>query len=212
MMKLRKRVVLAVAVSAASVIAGVAPLAEVVAFPEPAVVSPSWNLDFEHGKPTPVAVKDAAGQTRWFWYLPYKVTNNTSDDQLFIPEVTIATDRGQIVRAGQDVSATVFEQIKKNLNNPLLESPIEVVGRILQGQDYAKESVVIWPHFRGEDADEMTIFFAGLSGESQTIPNPSTGEPVLVRRTTAITYGLPGNYPTPQNAPVVPKDERDVMR
>lgn len=181
------------------------------AFPEPAVVSPSWNLDFQAQAPRPTAYTDIDGNTSWYWYLPYKVTNRTGADQLFIPEVIIYTDTGQILRAGQNVPSGLYPIIERHLNNPLLESPIEVVGKILQGDDYARESVAIWPAFEG-DVDQFIVFFGGLSGETQTVHNPLTGEPVLVRRTRMLTYRTPGNYPTPQNQPVIFEGEQEVMR
>lgn len=195
----------------ALLLAAVGPIGQVTAFPEPAVVSPSWNLDLEYDQPRAVAVNDPAGNVRWFWYLPYQVTNRTGEERLFIPEVTVYTDTGEIIRAGHGVPAGVVDAVQKQLNNPLLESPIEVVGTILQGEDYAKESVAIWPAFDG-DVDQFTIFFGGISGETQTVTNPLTGEEVLVRRTKMLTYRTPGNYPSPQNQPVIFEGERDVMR
>lgn len=183
-----------------------------VAHPEPAIVSPSWNLDFDYSHPRPISITDNSGNVRWFWYLPYKVTNRTGEDRLFVPEVTVLGDTGEIIRAGENVPAAVYTAIEDQLDNPLLESPVEVVGRILQGEDYARESVAIWPHFEGRDVDEMSIFIGGLSGETQSLPAVGDGEPVLLRRTKMLSYSLPGNFPTPQNATIVFENERDVMR
>lgn len=182
------------------------------AYPTPAVVSASWNLDFEAGEPQSIMVPDAAGRNRWYWFLPYRVTNNSGADQTFIPEVTVYTDQGDILAAGQRVPSNVYAAIARRMGNDLLQSPVEVVGRLLQGEDYAKESVAIWPAFEGEDVDRFTVFIGGLSGETTTVANPSTGEEVLVRRTRAIDYAVPGNYPTPQGQPVEKVRERDVMR
>lgn len=181
------------------------------AFPEPAIVSPSWNLDFTAGKPQPIAIEEIDGSVRWYWFMPYKVVNNTGEDRLFIPEITIATDTGRILPAGENVPASLFDKIKRQLENPLLQSPIEVVGRILQGEDYARESVAVWPAF-SEDIDELTVFIGGLSGETQTATHPLTGEPVLMRRTRMLQFSLPGKPANPQNQPVIARGERDVMR
>jgi hypothetical protein len=189
----------------------VLPLDRALAFPEPAIVSPSWNLDLEVQTPRPIAVQDTHGVTRWYWYMPYRVTNRTGDDQLFIPEVTIFTDTGRIIRAGHNVPASVYEAVRRQINNPLLELPVEVVGRILQGEDHARESIAVWPHFES-DVDEFHVFFAGTSGETQSIDMPGGDEPVLVRRTHQYTYRTPGNYPTPQNQPIHFVEHREVMR
>ncbi len=182
------------------------------AYPEPAIVSPSWALDFTFDTPRPIAFTDVDGSTRWYWYMTYKVVNNTDEDRLLVPEITIATDTGQILPANHGVPATVFNQIKQQEGNPLLESPMEVVGEILQGEDYAKESVAIWPAFV-DDVDQVTVFVAGLSGENTTIQDPATGEPVLLRRTTMLIFDTPGNHPVnPQKQPIELVEQTDVMR
>lgn len=202
----------ALTLAAATLAAGFAvPVPEAQAYPKPAIVSPSWNLDFEAGRPQAIMVPDLAGRPQWFWFLPYQVTNNTGEDRLFIPEFTVYTDQGDIITAGQDVPSTVYPAIARRLNNDLLESPVEVVGQLLQGPDYARESVAIWPAFEGPDVDRFTVFVGGLSGETQTVAGPD-GQEILVRRTKALEYATPGNYPTPENQPVQFIEERDVMR
>ncbi len=181
------------------------------AYPEPDIVSNSWKLDFSWSKPQPIAYKQSDGSYKWYWYMPYKVVNNTDQKVLFIPEVTLATDTGKIVTAGEDVPASLFPRIKERLRNPLLESPIEVVGEILRGEDFAKESVIIWPAFKN-DVDELSIFVAGLSGETATVKDPLSGEPVMMRRTLMMRYKLPGSPETPQSQPVVLEGQQEVMR
>lgn len=181
------------------------------AYPTPEIVSPSWNLDLEYGTPRTIAVRTLSGGYQWYWYLPYKVTNRTGENRLFIPEVTVYTDEGDIIPAGRNVPAVVYPAIAQVLNNNLLESPVEIVGQLLQGEDYARESVAIWPAF-GHDVDRMSIFFGGLSGETKTMRDPLTGEEVLLRRTRQLNYRLPGYTQTPQNQPVIFEGEREVMR
>ena len=181
------------------------------AYPEPDIVSPSWSLEFTFENPAPIVVRDARGQLTWYWYMTYQVVNRTGEDRMFIPECTIAEDDGRIITAGQGVPPGVFTQIKAQLGNPLLESPIEVVGKILQGIDYAKQSVAIWP-CPLNDVDEFSVFIAGLSGETATIQNPITDEDVLMRRSVMLQFSTPGNNTRPQVQPVVLSDRRDVMR
>ncbi|WP_432798640.1 hypothetical protein [Poriferisphaera sp. WC338] len=182
------------------------------AYPEPAIVSTSWVIDVKFEKPTAIAVKDRFGVNRWYWYLPYRAINNTSSDRILSPEFTIATDSGKIIQAGKNVPLSVYRAIEKQLNNPLLLSPLEIVDKILQGDDYAKESVAIWPAF-DHDVDEFSVFVAGLSGESATVKNVLTGDDVLLRRTIMLTYNTPGNNINAlQDQPVILKTRRDVMR
>ncbi|MFA9478001.1 hypothetical protein ACERK3_06780 [Phycisphaerales bacterium AB-hyl4] len=181
------------------------------AYPEPAMVSPSWALEFEYRTPQAISVEGVDGTPRWYWYMRYKVTNHSGDDRLFIPEITVATDTGKIIDTGANVPASVFHRIRERERDPLLESPVDVVGRLLQGDDYARESVAIWPAPR-EPVNQFRIFVAGLSGETASTEHPVTGETVMLRRTLMLTYHLPGRPSTPQRQPVVFEDERDVMR
>ncbi len=181
------------------------------AYPEPEIVSPSWSLDITIQKPDAISIEDVDGTVRWFWYMPYKVVNNTNEDLLFIPEITIANDLGQIINAGQDVPPTVFPAIKDRLGNPLLLSPVEVVGKLLQGEDFAREGVAIWPAPAG-DVDAFSVFIAGLNGETQNATNPVTGESVLVRRTLMLEYITPGNFDRPQEQQIIEVSRKEVMR
>ena len=51
--------------------------------------------------------------------------------------------------------------------------------------------MAIWPAF-DHDVDRVTVFVAGLSGETQSVKNPVTNEEVSVRKTLMIEYGFPG--------------------
>lgn len=187
------------------------PSQRALAYPEPAIVSPSWSMDIEVQSPEAISIEDVDGSIRWFWYIAYKVVNPTDEDLLFIPEITIANDLGEIITAGQDVPPTVFPAIKKRLGNPLLLSPVEVVGKLLQGDDFAREGVAIWPASDG-DVDAFSVFIAGLNGETQNVSNPLTGESVLVRRTLMLEYKSPGNFTRPQEQSIIAIDRREVMR
>jgi len=181
------------------------------AAPEPAIVNPSWSFDFTFQNPNAVSITDEDGNVRWYWYLPYKVVNNTGEDRLFIPEIVIYNDNGQIIEAGEDVPITVFPKVQHLLKNPLLKDSIEVVGKLLKGEDFAKEGVAIWPASE-EDVDTFTVFIGGLHGETQTVENPRTGEEEVLRRTLMLEFAVPGNFKTPQEQPVELIDQRDVMR
>lgn len=171
----------------------------------------SWQLDFSFEMPQLIMVKDAEGQARWYWFLTYKVVNNTKADRLFVPEFTVATARGDLLTAGEGVSGSIFQAVKQRLRNDLLLSPFEVIGPLLQGEDYAKESVAIWPVFP-HDVDQMDVFAANLSGETEVIKNPVSGEPVVLSRTLMISFSLPGSDQNPSNLQLDLNEQRWVMR
>ena len=147
----------------------------------PAAVSDAWTYGLEVATPRAISVDNV-----WYWYMPYKVTNDTGADRLFVPEVTLTNDHGEILTAGRRIPPAVFNAVADRLANPLLESPDDVVGTLLQGRDFAKESVAIWP-VSPLDIDEFTVFFAGADGEVRPLVSPSTGEPVMVPATDPVT-------------------------
>ena len=181
------------------------------AAPEPKIVPSAYQLDFKYNKPLAVALKTDKGDIQWFWYLKYTVTNHTGKDQLYIPDVAVSYDDGAIVQAGKDIPASVFKIIKHKEQNPLLQSPLQVVGKMLQGEDFAKTSVVIWPHF-GPHVKEMRIFFSGLSGETTQIQVKDQKEPILLRKTRMLIYEVPGTNTHPQDQVIKPKADTWIMR
>jgi hypothetical protein len=177
------------------------------AAPEPSIVPRNWQLDFTFGKPKPIAVPDVGGEVRWYWYMTYKVTNNTGDDRLFIPDFTIATDEGEMHTAGKGIPARTFDLIKEREKNPLLLSPIDIVGKLLQGEDYARESVAIWPHFRKEPSS-ISIFAAGLSGETQRV---IFGRTLRIEEKQAGRVVFDGQYSSEEDIRDVPANARQKM-
>lgn len=181
------------------------------AAPEPSIVPRAWEFDFTFQAPRPIAIRDIDGQYHWFWYMTYKVVNNSGTEQMFIPEFTIATDTGKIIAAGSKLPSSLFPAIKAKLQNPLLLSPVDVVGRLLQGEDNARESVAVWPAFE-DDVDAISVFVGGLSGETIALPHPLTGDPVLLRKTMKVDYAMPGSSGTPQVQPMLMRSSEWVMR
>jgi hypothetical protein len=199
------------AVLALSATAWLAPAPQTHAFPEPQVYSRAWEFDFTHSKPRAISATDVEGKTKWYWYMTYKVVNNGKVERLFSPEFIIASDQGDIVPAGRGVPASVFDRIKTEVRNPLLMPAVQVVGKLLIGEDAAKESVVIWPAF-DHDVDSITIFCGGLSGETQTVINPVSNEVAVLTKTLAMTYDYPGTAGPTQFQTVEPKGDKWVMR
>lgn len=181
------------------------------AAPEPEIVPSAYQLDFTYNAPQAIAIRSPKGNIQWYWYLTYTITNNTGDDHLYIPDVTVSYDDGVIVTAGADIPSSVFKAIEKKQRDPLLLSPLQVVGELLQGKDFAKTSVAIWPHF-GSQVKEMRIFIAGLSGETTKIKVKDKKEPVLLRKTRMLIYEVPGTNTHPQEQAIKRKSDKWIMR
>lgn len=180
--------------------------------PEPQIVSPSWNLDVQFSDPQVIAVPGPNG-VEWYWYMTYEVTNETGEDRLFIPDITVANNAGEIVEANHNISPLAFSMIQRVQQNDLLESPAQIIGTIRQGSDYAKDGVIIWREF-DRPYSQFYVFFAGFSGESAVVEHPTSGEEIHFHRTIMLTFDAPGNPPNPQvQLESVTLEERtEVMR
>lgn len=209
----------------------------VAAFPEPALVTPSWALTFRPGRPDTVSYTGFDGVTRWYWYLPYYVENNTPEPQFFTARVEVLTDRGDLIDASKPIPPGLFRAINAKLRRGgLLLEPSQVHGEMLVGPDFARESVAVWP-VGSQDVDEFSVFFTGLYGETAPLLDARTGEPitrpardplsgepalgpdgqplqeqVLAVRTVELRYAVPGTTEDPARPTVIFGGRRDVMR
>jgi len=157
--------------------------------PKPALVPASWQLEFRFEDPQRLVITlPGEKEPRVYWYMLYKVVNNSGRDVQFMPQFEIVTEDLRVIKALPSVDPAVFRAIKAihGKTRPLLLEPLEVMGRLLQGEDNAKESVAVWPDFSGR-VSRFTVYVGGLSGESVEIPNPNyrPGQPEYVVRTTA---------------------------
>lgn len=161
------------------------------AAPEPDPITHRWQLDIEPGPLRVISLDVPDVGPQMYYYLTYKVTNKTGEDLLFTPSFDLATDEGDLVRAGRGVSAWVTREIISRLENPLLQDPIEVVGTFLQGEGNAKESIAIWPVETAHVRD-IEIYANGFSGEIKTIdafdPVTKGTKRVTLRKTLMIRY------------------------
>ncbi|HET6427357.1 MAG TPA: hypothetical protein VFJ30_03030 [Phycisphaerae bacterium] len=179
--------------------------------PTPSVVPISWQLEFDYRPIESITiVPPGQKEARTYWYILFTVTNKTKADQVYVPSFDLCTETGQILRAGENVPSSVFKAIVARHNNPLLTSLSEISGRILQGEDNAKDGVAIWENF-DPDARKFQVFVGGLSGERAVVklPAPVTvtekddkGQPrqvtkdeVILAKTLHLSYSIPGEAP-----------------
>lgn len=188
------------------------PASSVRAHVEPDLVNPSWQLDFSFDQPRVIAVKGLDGKLAWYWYLTYQVVNNTGADQVFFPEFIFADDLGQVRTAnGPQVPLRVYDAIRQEARKPLLERPTRIVGRLRQGEDFARDGVAVVP-VGSEKIASFSIFVGGLTGDVKTVKHPRTGEEVLLRRHLELQYAVPGEPETPQRQAIKFLGQREVMR
>jgi len=193
--------------------AGAAPL--VALAPEPDPIPRRWQLDVEPGS-LRVAVVDVADVgPRTYFFMTYKVTNASGGDLLLAPAMELATDEGEVLRAGRDVPAAVTREILGRLESPFLQDQTSIVGIILQGEENAREGLAIWPA-NDLDLSEVTVFAAGFSGETAPVEfkDPETGKPsrVLLRKSLMLRYQTMGELKPNSSNPLTLAESRWVMR
>ncbi len=148
---------------------------EVCAAPVPEVVSKSWQLGFDFTDlQSMTLLLPGQEKPQTFWYMLYTVTNESGQDVQFFPRFELMTNTMQVLPGDPGIHPTVFEAIRKRHlpTHPLLVEPVKALGKLLQGSDHARSSVVIWPQFDIR-ANQFTVYVAGLSGESVLEPNPN---------------------------------------
>ena len=148
--------------------------------PEPDPIPRRWQLDYKPGALRMAKFTKADGSSASYLYMTYRVTNKTGEDVLFAPSFELADGQGGVFRSGRGVPLDVAAKIQKDLANPFLEDQISILGMLLQGDENAKDGLVIWP-FDNLTASEITVYAAGFSGEVKMAPSfvdPKTGQPV----------------------------------
>lgn len=176
--------------------------------PKPAAVPYRWQLLFEAGD---LRLYTDPTDQQVYWYFTYKVTNRTGDVQLWAPKLSLFTDGGEILDAGRDVPNQVTEDILDLLGNPFLEDQNMIIGNIQHGRENAKEGLVVWPA-REHDVNRVSIFVAGISGETVPVRNPLTGEIVVLRKTLQRDYIVRGRLLASTIDPIEFVEQRWIMR
>ncbi|MHC4908515.1 MAG: hypothetical protein ACYTF9_02185, partial [Planctomycetota bacterium] len=157
--------------------------------PTPASVPYRWELNFKPGA-LRLYVDDEDGKA--YWFMTYKVENRTGRDQVWAPRFTLFTDDGRIMQSGRDVATRVTADLLAILGNELMEDQNTIIGDLLHGREHAKDGLVIWPA-RNLNVNRLSLFVAGISGESLKIKNPATGEDVILRKTLQRDYLVRGD-------------------
>lgn len=183
-----------------------------------------WQLDLEFFDPQRITLRlpgESAPTT--YWYLLYRVTNNTGQDVQYYPTFRLVTDTLEVVEGGNQISPTVYDAIYERHRRefPFFAPPWKVTGPLLQGRENARVSAAVFRTFDAE-ASSFTIFISGLSGRIERISNPgfdpgaeeSEDNPrfFILRRTLAIYYDLPGDPVTRATSTPIRRTRDWVMR
>ena len=183
--------------------------------PEPDPAPKRWELDVQMGPLRVATVTDGDRGDRVYFFQTFRVTNNTGREVFFAPAFDLGTEEGAVVRAGRGVSGGVVRTLLDRLEDPLLEDQYAIIGPLLQGEENARDGLVIWlaPDLA---ADEYSVYGIGFSGESETyvVPDPETGEATekVLRKTLRLTYCVPGEIRGRGADPLEQCGRRWIMR
>jgi hypothetical protein len=151
--------------------------------------------------------------------------NLTDTEQRFLPVCELLMGDGTVVKSEKQVPGAVFDAIKKRERKKALEAPEKIAGKLLIGEDQAREGVAIWK----EPSPRMGtfhIYIAGLSGESVYMMDGQEFDPTKIAKlsdaerkkltqvvkTLDLTYQVPGDEIKPEEDVVLKKGEEWVMR
>jgi hypothetical protein len=180
-------------------------------YPKPSVYPKSWELDFQHGKPTRIVVQPQGSSVPVaYWYMTYTVTNNSNAEQLFLPTFDMALEDGRVVRDDVKIPKIVFDAIKKREGAKFLETAALIGGQLRLGPDQAKDGVAIWPEPMLR-MGRFSIFVTGLSGENATVKGPDDKD-VILRKTLQLNYLIRGDEVYPGEDEVNDDSQEWVMR
>ena len=139
----------------------------------------------------------------------------SGSDLLFAPSFDLGVDAGAVRRSGRDVPADVTKQILADLESKELQDQIGIVGMLPQGEENAKEGVVIWPVNETHVA-EVSVYAAGFSGEMRTVvtKDPKTGKAAstTVRKTLMLRFQGHGDLKNVGSTPLPMVEQRWIMR
>lgn len=183
--------------------------------PEPNPVPQRWQFDVRVGDLRFTKTESPDGQIRGYYFLTYRVVNNAREDLLLAPLFELTTEKGEVLRSGRDVPQGVTRKILDEIDNPLVQDQISILGTLLQGEENGREGVVIFSA-PSLEAREFTIFASGFSGETAVyeVRDPKTGvvRKETLRKTLGLDYKIPGDMVDRVNEPIPLFEKRWVMR
>lgn len=167
----------------------IAPMAALA--PEPDPVPKRWELQVETSE-LRITTIDVDGGPKKFFYMTFKVTNNSGQDQLFAPSFQLSDGDGNVVRSGREVPGAVTQKLLTEAQNPFIQDQIGVIGELQQGAENAKDGLVVWPA-GSLNPSKLTVYAAGFSGETKTVASPDGKEKFILRKTLRLEFHAPGD-------------------
>lgn len=160
-----------------------------IAYPKATDHSKRWQLTFEtSGLRFFRDLQTGQG----YWVLIYEVTNETEQDQRWVPSFILVTDKGEVLDSGDKVPRQIHLLVLDTFGDPLLTMESEASGPLLRGKENATRGLAVWKAGH-EDVREVQVFVGGVSGDTANVKNPVTGEEVTLHRDLQLSWAVPGS-------------------
>lgn len=160
--------------------------------PEPDPVPQRWELQVDTGDLRLTTIDVPNVGPRKYYFMTYRVTNNSGKDLLFAPAFEMSDGEGGITRSGRDVPLTVTQTLLAQTQNVFIQDQISIIGELLQGAENARDGLVIWPA-NNLSPDEVVVYAAGFSGETATVNGSDGKTKFVLRKTLRLDYAPPGD-------------------
>lgn len=160
--------------------------------PEPDPVPQRWELQVDPGELRLTTIDVPNVGARKYFYMTYRVTNNSGKDLLFAPSFEMSDGEGGVSRSGRDVPLTVTQKILAETQNVYVQDQISIIGELLQGSENSRDGVVIWPA-ANLSPDEVVVYGAGFSGETATVTGNDGKTKFVLRKTLRLDFAPPGD-------------------
>lgn len=160
--------------------------------PEPEPVARRWELTFVPGELRMASFNLPNVGPRRYFYMTYKVVNNSGTDLMFAPAFELANAEGAVIRSGRNVPQSVTESLVKSTQNVFMQDQIGIVGELMQGEENAKDGIAIW-QVEDFNPDGVIVYVAGLSGETATVTSQDGKQKFVLRKTLRLDFQTPGN-------------------
>ncbi|KPJ58112.1 MAG: hypothetical protein AMS15_09175 [Planctomycetes bacterium DG_23] len=152
-----------------------------------------WTLEFESQIPRRMVIANSSGESKVYWYMLYKVTNNTAAEHFFIPDISIETETKKIYLDSlyPDPEWAVERRKGKKFLNMA-----EMIGKIKPGE--TKEGIALFPQI-DPAADELRLVVMGITNEFK-IEKFEAGTyigKVCRHRALVVTHKRPGDEHNP---------------
>ncbi len=198
-------------IAAGAVLTPIVTAPSALAAPQPEPIPRRWELQVTAG-PLRVASIETPGKGPLpYLFFTYKVVNKSGEDRWFAPSFELDNGDGEIQRSGRDVPREVVDALVAISGNSELLDEIKIQGPFQQGEENAKEGIVVWP-CTNLKPDFLNLYLGGFSGETKSVTRPDNGQTVVLRKQFMLRHQVNGELNPDSQTPIARVEDRWILR